>query len=758
MENISGRAFTPVAVLSSGKLGLLRTGRWLLSRNQRPGTYILQGGSLSAQTEYVGYSGNGSFTQSGGTNASSFLGTGGMLEPTTLTPDYFTQEIEVGGTITQTGGTVHAGDGSMAGMYFAGSGMYNLNHGLLSVNAESIYDSGPGGFVQQGGTHTVVSGLYLENSSLADGIYDLQGGSLSVDSEYVGNSSVYGTAGAFVQSGGHIPISAHLYLGFGSGGVGTYTLSGDGLISAPSEDVGYSLGGSGTFSQSGGTNKGWRLAHHRHQRQRRYSQSAGLLSGINEYVGFSGQGSFTQSGGTHSVTNILSLGYNSGSSGSYLLSGGSLSAQGENIGLSGAGSFMQSAGTNSSPAVLNVGDGGVASYSLSGGLVTTEELSVGGVKNGTFTQSGGAVLAGGGSVIAVLVTGSTGNSPATYNLQAGLLSVTGQDYVGDLGIGKFVQSGGTCSISGGTLLLGSSVLGLVGTGTYDLTAGNVTVPTEYVADYGTGVFLQSGGNHSVSVDALRRLPERQLRFVCLGLSGALNAANEYIGYSGSASFEQTGRDAYRHVQHVYRLSARRQRFLRHAGDRPLQRQQRVRRLQRRRFVLHTTGAVNNSVLYLGYNPGASGNYFLFGAGQLTTSFYEYVGWQGQRQFHAVGGSEQHTGLVSCRLRQFRRNVFPQQRRSASPAPTASTSAMPGTGSFTQSGGTNNASYLYPRPRFDGDRNLQPLRRIAGRHAGRIRRRRAAAEPSPSPAAPTTPANCLLRLSAAPAATRSIAVC
>ena len=159
---------------------------------------------------------------------------------------------------------------------------------------------------------------------------------------------------------------------------------------------------------------------------------------------------------------------------------------------------MQSAGTNSSPAVLNVGDGGVASYSLSGGLVTTEELSVGGVKNGTFTHSGGAVLAGGGSVIAVLVTGSTGNSPATYNLQAGLLSVTGQDYVGDLGIGKFVQSGGTCSISGGTLLLGSSVLGLVGTGTSRPHRRQRYRADGDVADYGTGVFLQSGGNHSVS--------------------------------------------------------------------------------------------------------------------------------------------------------------------------------------------------------------------------------------------------------------------
>ena len=217
------------------------------------------------------------------------------------------------------------------------------------------------------------------------------------------------------------------------------------------------------------------------------------------------------------MTNILSLGYNSGSSGSYLLSGGSLSAQGENIGLSGAGSFMQSAGTNSSPAVLNVGDGGVASYSLSGGFVTTEELSVGGVKNGTFTQSGGAVLAGGGSVIAVLVTGSTGNSPATYNLQAGLLSVTGQDYVGDLGIGKFVQSGGTCSISGGTLLLGSSVLGLVGTGTY-----RPHRRQRYRADgvrcrLRNGRLLAIGWKPFRLVNALRRLPERQLRFVCLGL-------------------------------------------------------------------------------------------------------------------------------------------------------------------------------------------------------------------------------------------------
>ena len=93
------------------------------------------------------------------------------------------------------------------------------------------------------------------------------------------------------------------YLGYNSGGTGTYALTGNGRLS----------------------------------------------SYYPEYVGYSGTGTFTQTGGTNSTYyGDLYLGYNTGSSGLYALSGtGQLSAQYEAVGQSGTGIFTQTGGTNS---------------------------------------------------------------------------------------------------------------------------------------------------------------------------------------------------------------------------------------------------------------------------------------------------------------------------------------------------------------------------------------------------------------------------
>ena len=238
--------------------------------------------------------------------------------------------------------------------------------------------------------------------------------------------------GYFIQSGGTANLaSSSLYLGYAAGSVGTYTLNNN--------------------------------------------DSPALLNTMNEYVGYSGSGGFTQSGGTHTVAYTLTLGYNAGSSGSYSLSGGSLFAgNGEDIGLSGNGSFTQSGGTNSSPLDLAVGDGGTASYSLSGGLVSTQDLGVGGMKSGVFTQSGGTVIAGGADIFHAL-----GVTQASYNLRSGLLSVTGQEYIGAFGTGSFVQSGGTHSDLQRYSPTRHALSRQQFHGSYNLSAGSLFVPTRF---------------------------------------------------------------------------------------------------------------------------------------------------------------------------------------------------------------------------------------------------------------------------------------
>jgi 2-phospho-L-lactate transferase/gluconeogenesis factor (CofD/UPF0052 family) len=63
-----------------------------------------------------------------------------------------------------------------------------------------------------------------------------------------------------------------------------------------------------------------------------YNLKKGSLQVIgNEFIGNNGTGTFNQTGGSHTVTQILALADNGGSSGTYNLQGGILSAKNINI-------------------------------------------------------------------------------------------------------------------------------------------------------------------------------------------------------------------------------------------------------------------------------------------------------------------------------------------------------------------------------------------------------------------------------------------
>ena len=347
-------------------------------------------------------------------------------------------------------GTLTVGNGNASGGF---SGTIQDSSAQLSLVKTGTGIIGLSGVVNLSGSITVNGGFLSQlagnvqaSTLLANGgTYYLSAG------QFAAGQVAVATGGTLSQAGG----TAYANSGLDINGPGsTYYLENPGWMSASPETVGDNS--SGIVTQIGGTQlvSGGLILGRLNGSSGSYGMSNGALGVDNEYVGFSGKGAFAQSGGTHTVTGTLALGASSGGNGFYLLSAGSLYANWENLGVSGSGYFTQTGGTNSSPVDLNVGDGGVASYSLSGGLVSTLELSVGGVKNGSFTQTGGRVLAGGGPSIALLVFGNTSSYPATYNLQSGLLSVTGQDYIGYLGTGNFVQSGGTHTVSGGTLMLG----------------------------------------------------------------------------------------------------------------------------------------------------------------------------------------------------------------------------------------------------------------------------------------------------------------
>ena len=223
----------------------------------------------------------------------------------------------------------------------------------------------------------------------------------------------------------------------------------------------------------------------------------------NEYIGQNSTGTLTQGGFTNTVNNNLELGKNAGASGSYTLSdsgsGSLLSVAGnEYIGYSGTGAFTQTGGTNTVTGILilaaNAGSSG--SYSLSGGSLTVGDYeAVGYFGTGSFTQSGGT------HTVTALYLGSDAGASGSYTLSdsgsGSLLSVVGNEYIGYSGTGTFTQTGGSNTV-GNDLSVGTQG----GTGSYTLSdsgSGSLSVAgNEYIGDSGTGTFTQTGGSHTVT--------------------------------------------------------------------------------------------------------------------------------------------------------------------------------------------------------------------------------------------------------------------
>ncbi len=197
-----------------------------LGNNGGSAAYNLSGGSLAAPWEYVGYFATGSvITQSGGTNsvtsglylgyAAAFSGAynlsgSGLLSATSTAAEYI--GYSGSGSFTQSGGTNSIAGGNLLylGYNLHGSGTYSLSGtGLLVAGNEDIAVSGTGTFTQTGGTNSTGQ-VYVGALAGSYGAYNLAGGSLSANYEYAGN---YAASAAFVQTGGTNTVGSELYIG-----------------------------------------------------------------------------------------------------------------------------------------------------------------------------------------------------------------------------------------------------------------------------------------------------------------------------------------------------------------------------------------------------------------------------------------------------------------------------------------------------------------------------------------------------------------
>ena len=230
------------------------------------GAYVLSGAGskLSAVTEYVGYGGAGSITESSGSNSMTYYYDGLFLGYNSTASGAYnlsgsgqvvTHNQYVGysgkGTFTQSGGTNTASGydyypengGVTLGDNAGSSGAYILSGGQLSTRYVYVGSSGTGTFSQSGGTSTLAGGLSLAVNAGSAGTCNLTGGVLATPSITAGSG-----AAAFIFGGGTLQASGNLSTSLPM----TLTATGG---NANVNTNGNAVTLSGTLSGPGGLNK-----------------------------------------------------------------------------------------------------------------------------------------------------------------------------------------------------------------------------------------------------------------------------------------------------------------------------------------------------------------------------------------------------------------------------------------------------------------------------------------------------------------------
>lgn len=309
--------------------------------------------------------------------------------------------------------------------------------------------------------------------------------------------------GATVAQGANTLTSDTLILG--TSGVGTYDLGGGTLnVGTASFDVDPGTGslivgdtGQGVVNMTGGT---------LNILNDDIATAAFVVGNQSESLG-----TFTQSGGAVNGGRSLAIGLNGGT-GTYNLNTDTVNATNPTLSTgfialgnnSGAGTFNQQAGTTNTTDSLYIGNQGT--YNLDGGSLVTTGTGIGqGTIVGTagsdaqFSHSAGTHTANN------LVVGNQSDGTGTYDLSGGEVTVNGRMYVGlgqnafspGLVNGWFQQSGGTVTASqiyvGGFPDVLPDVVNHTGTGRYDLSEGEVNSTVTEIGRSGNGQALQTGG-------------------------------------------------------------------------------------------------------------------------------------------------------------------------------------------------------------------------------------------------------------------------
>ena len=421
---------------------------------------ILNGSSVISGDGYLGYLGGSSGAVTVDGAGSSWASSGSLY---------------IGGEPSAAGGTGSLTVSNSGAVTVANSIVNGAGTGTLNINGGTLTVGGGNGSID---VDTFVLGSAVGTS----GSHSLSGtGSLTAATVIVGDEG----SGVFTQTGGThtvdelvigavIPGTCCLY----NGGGGTYNLSGGELV-AGNVNLGFTnRNNTAKFIQTGGTHTAGNIFGDGDYQLDSGNLTVGgnVFNSLDTFAYGQYGGNFTQTGGVHTIANSAFSFY------PYTLQGGSLNVGGDFGDITSLGhSTVFGFGTlNLDGGTLTVGHEDVDLFPgeglVMGGNIFVETLTVGNTSTASYTLAGRPVIR----------DYFVAPEPVEEIVR------TKFTVIGGSGAGTFTQTGGLHYVEHLSLATEST-----GTGSYNLSGGNLYVGSEIIGEYGTGTFTQTGGTHVV---------------------------------------------------------------------------------------------------------------------------------------------------------------------------------------------------------------------------------------------------------------------
>lgn len=302
---------------------------------------------------------------------------------------YYYVGISGSGVATQTGGTLTVPDLFLA-PYAGSSGSFTFSGASSAMNLSRLYvgTRGSGSFIMGSGAITVSSQLIVGYfDTVASATVVQNGGTLNTPSTFIGVDG----RGSFEQASGTHTVAGTLYLGYGPAGNGSYTLK-NGTFSSDHAYVGRA--GTGSVVQSNGSfTTGTLSLGQLSGSSGTYTLNGGTLT-VNYINPGEGSSGFYWNGGTlnHNGTLIIAAG---GSIGSYLSVGGDKTLNTPWLANEGSGTVTVAGGSIAAPVVTNDGHMNVNAGTVS---VATRFNNFGTLSMGGGTISGAGLFLNTGTV------------------------------------------------------------------------------------------------------------------------------------------------------------------------------------------------------------------------------------------------------------------------------------------------------------------------------------------------------------------------